>query len=443
MSASGGCVRRCTMTSRLLISCWWAWFSLCLVPAQSLLAAGPDAFEWYRALEAPFESGAMYRVNVTADLYDLCRQFPHDLRIIDGAGVQWPFFRRRPKPRTASPPHPVEIVNRAWFAGDDSTPAYYRLDLRVQPTADGERRLHNRIELKTPGHDFIRRVEVFGAETPGEWGLLGAGYLVRHRAPRRDENMVTYSAADYPELQIRVYPNVRNALEEVTVQDVHVRSAPSLSAQLTRVIAHERLPTPRAELDPNAQIEICDAGYQRHPVAHVTFQVEDGAFLRRTRLYTRDTMQEKWRPAGSGDLYRLGGRAQLQIEANGAGRNWKIHIDHYDNQPLTIHRIDLHAPRVELLVEALSTGPVALYYGSDRVNPPRYDLEARWARQQIDVAGLPLLTLGPRQANPGYRRHPMQPLLPWLIPLAVAMASTVVVVVIFRMWKQTSGKDGP
>ncbi len=412
-------------------------FGICVaLGGVTIAAAASGPFAWKRPLLGTSEPRTLYRITIPSDVYDRCHQFPHDVRIFDHEGRPWPHDVRGARPQPAPQEWPLAVLNRTWFEARPDRPAYYRLDVRMEPAPDGSRRRHNRIRLTTPGNDFVRRVEIWGAETPGEWGLLGAGYVVRHRQPRRDEEIITYPEANYPYLQIRVYPNIRDALETVTVDRVRVLTQPPAPAQVTYVLEANALPVSSRDDRDEAQVKILDLGYQNHPVASFRFDVTDREFVRRVRLASRDDPGDPWRAVTVADLFRLGDRDQLTVRTTGRGRFWKIQIDHHDDPPLLIRSVTAHAPREEWLVEARSAGPAALYYGSAQTGAPRYDLAERVTRSELAVADLPRLALGPATANPAYRADWFQSLQPWLVPVAVALASIVVIYVTIQMLRR-------
>lgn len=407
-----------------------------LMTWTAVAMATPDLFEWRRPLSGEMAPGTIYRMAIPSDVYDRCHQFPHDARVFDEDGIQWPLDVKGARPRPAQQELPMEIVNRTRFEGQPGRLEYYRLDLRIPPASDGARRRHNRIQLTTAGSDFVRRVEIYGAESFGEWGLLGAGYIVRHPRTDRNENEVTYADSNYPYLQVRVYPNVRDALEYVEVRGIRVLTQPHDLSGETHILEAESVPVPRADERAEAQVIILDVGYRGHPVTLLRFDVKDREFVRRIRLFARDEHTEPWRRVGVSDLFRLGGQRQLEARADASGRFWKIQIDHYDDAPLSISSLEVHAPREEWLVEARGSGPAALYYGSEQVAMPRYDLAERVRRMELDATTLPLLELGAASRNPAYRRDWFQQILPWLISVAVTLASVVVIFVIVQMLRR-------
>lgn len=401
---------------------------------STTFAATARDFAWRRPIPGPTETGELLRIPITEDLYGLTSRFPNDIRVLDEDGTPWPFFHYAPRPQHTTDPVPHTILNRAWFAGGPAEPSYYRLDLQIFPDNTGRPRQHNQVRLTTTGSDFIRRVEIYGAESPGDWGLLGAGYLVNHRHPRRVEDIVTYSEASYPYLQIRVYANVRNALEEVEVSSIALQRRTTTRPYATREIPHELLPLPRSERQDDTQIILLRTTYAGQPVHSIRITAQ-GDYVRRVTLSTRNTDRDPWRFAGSGDVYQVGPLRQTTLIANGRGAFWKLHIPHYDDAPLEIEELELRTAVDYLIIEAASERDAMLYFGSDRVTSARYDLRARFEQMSLSPDSLPERILEERQTNPAHQLHRMQRLEPWLIPAAIAVASLTVVWIVVRMFR--------
>ena len=63
---------------------------------------------------------------------------------------------------------------------------------------------------------------MYGSENQSDWGLLGAGYLVDHSRVRVCNKTLQYPVSTFPFLQVRVYPNARNASEPLSVSGLAI-----------------------------------------------------------------------------------------------------------------------------------------------------------------------------------------------------------------------------
>lgn len=396
-------------------------------------AAERSSFEWKRAIAEEAEAGRMYRIEIPSDIYGRSHDFPNDLRILDARQNHWPFYLQRRPSRPAYRSVSAEESNRAWLVEPER---YFRVDLTVPRETGRARPRHNQLVLQASGNDYIRRVEIYGSEQQTDWALLGQGYLIKVRHPRRiEEHTVNYPVSDYPHLQVRVYPSARNALEEfaVTRIDLRMEGDPDLPK---RVLPHQWMETPKADRKDDAQVLLLDLGHDHHPVESVRLRTDEGDYLRRAVIHVRNTGEPRWRYAGAGDVHRVGSSVKDRVRVSGTGRFVKCELYHYDDDPLDLTVVEALAVRDYLVVEAKGGADPALFYGGFYVSAPRYDLRARIALELPEP--LPLLALSEAEPNPAYRKAGYGRLGPILVIAAVGFTSLAVLLVIIRMLKQTS-----
>jgi len=395
-------------------------------------AAESSDFEWKRPVEAPSVSGRWYRMEVPSDVFSRAYAFPDDLRVMDEEGRQWPFFVESPPARTYARDVAADVLNRAWVEGEDS---YLRFDFRIGPSAFGQpRQGHNQVHLKTSGSEFIRRVEVYGSDDQQTWALLGKGYLLSVGQPRPMlEDRIQYTWSDYPHVQVRIYPHVRNALETFSCDRATI-SVLTDQELPRRVIPHRVVTVGEADVTPNAQTVIADLEFNHLPLTSVRFRAGAGDYFRRVVVSLRDDAKEPWRLAGAGDVYRIGNSVKDEVSMTSRGRFVKCDVYHFDDAPLSIESLDVVAERTTLIVEALTDANAALYYGGEFVDAPRFDLKQRVA-QQPDKPFFPA-SFGAAVVNPRFEKTGYGS---WGRPLAlaaVAVSSLLVLWVIVRMFKR-------
>ena len=412
---------------RMILVAWAAG-----VPAGSL-AVGVGECEWMRPLDGAVVVGQIYRIEVPPDVMGRSHRFPTDMRIIDAEGRQWPFYLESMEERTVYQSIATESINQAWVEGAEP---YARVDLHIKDPPTGHPRYrHSQVTMRTTGRDFIRRVEVLGSDDQVSWASLGKGFLIEVREPRPiSESTVYYPVSDYPFVQIRVYPNARNANERFTVNN------PGLFMDVTaerpgRPVALKQLETPKADRVADANVVLVDLQHDHQPVRYVRLRGGRGDYFRRVVIYVRNDEKGAWRYAGSGDIHRIGSSVKDQVRVNVSGRFLKCELYHYDDAPLELESIEVVSARPFLLVEALHDRPAVLYYGSPFVDSPRYDLQARLAQQAAPVQDT--LSLGEPLRNPAAKRQGYGSWGPWLAGAAIGLASLAIILVIVRMFKRT------
>lgn len=417
-------------------ACCW----LFLLTALNVAADRPEhsLYEWRQPLEGETKDGGRYRVTIPGVVYDKAVQFPADVRIIDAGGDQWP-YAALPPPRTET--RVLKSAERNRSIADEGQ-SYHRVDLEIRDTSGGG--THDRVEIRTSGTRFIRIAEVYGAETAGEWALLGKGYLIDEFRPRRvEQRAVLYPKSTFKHLQVRVYPNARDATESFRIVSVGVQRLvhkASIPAPPMDQLAIRRMPVGKEDARDAAEVLMADLGHRNRPFHKVRFICDRKDYVRTACVYGRDNETDPWRDIGGGDIQALDGIVRNTVSVNGRHRYVKCEVFHYDDRPLGIDAIEVLAVPEVFVVEARSAGPACLYVGTEFPKAPRYDLAKRLAR--IPPATLPMLTLGELEPNEDYRRGGFGELGPWLAGIAVGLVSLLVIAVIVKMMKQEPGQAG-
>jgi hypothetical protein len=407
-------------------------FALILIgTVRSVHAAEPRDFMWMRPLTGDVQPGAWVQVPIPPDVYGACHTFPHDIRIIDEEGHQWPFFLA---PRPSEPVYrsvEVDTLNTGWIEGPER---YLRVDLAIAPGPDGIPSRHQQLRVETSGQDFIRRIEVYGAERQGDWGRLGEGYLIRSRTPRRlDEAVLDYPQSDYSRLQIRIYPRTRDATEMFSIQQIGVLGRIEPEPRLVSR-PFNRIANPQPTTHTNAQVLELDLHHEKLPMAEIRLRAEDGDYVRRVDVFTRNTPEESWRRNRSAEIYRVGPSVRDRVPLHQSARFVRLELVHDDDPPLVLQDIEALGYLDHIVVEARQGADPMFYYGSATARPPGYDLQARVRRSPERI--LESRSLGPVSPNTGYRSSGYGPWGAYLATLAIAVTSLIVIAVVVRMLKQ-------
>lgn len=391
-----------------------------------------EKFAWQQPIEGAKEIDITYRVRLPGKVFAECHDFPDDMRVLDAASDQLPFFVWMPARREKIDPVKAKRLNLAHFEGP---PAYWRQDLSVPEKTSGGRRKHNRVTIRTGGSDFIRRVEILASSDKKNWSLLGSGFLISMYRPSWTRNeTIDYPDSDFPHLQIRVYPNAREGLEKYKIHDVDIFYRHLTPGRL-ETVALENKPLAAEDEREDAQVRVYDTGFKQRPVERLVFETDTPEYARPVRVYRRNRKDRDWISCGNGEIHSLDGSAKNEIElGNCTARFLKIEIYHYDDKPLSIRRIVAKAVPREIVFQATSTNRPSLYYGALFVDRPHYDLRRRTDLDEI--AELAVARLGDPVENasfnpPGYGR-----IGPWLAVLAIALVSILVIKVIIDMMKQ-------
>ena len=392
-------------------------------------------FELVRDLEGTFTTGQRGRIRVTDEVFGQSRNFPNDLRLFGAAGAQWPFFLHTSKEAGEIRKMDPEILNRSFVPGSDP---YLQFDL-VIPQIDGKVPVHNRMELVTSGRDFVRRVEVFTGISGQPSGRMAAGYLIDFSRQRNARNQsIRYPDSDSARLHVRIYSNARAADEpfELRFARLHYRAAKEVDREWVNAVSLE---VPDREQEKGALTKLFDLGETDRPVEFITFGVENGSYARCVSIYGRNSDHEPWRWVGGGEIHALADDKEDTVKLHAKERFIKVHVFHYDDQPLVIDSIKLEAISRDLVFEAAPAGRAGLYFRAWDIKAPRYDLKGR-VRQE-NLAGLPLVQTRDAKPNSMAEKQPWRKYSKGLGGLAVAGVSLLVIWIIVSMLRQQRAAD--
>lgn len=399
--------------------------------AAGVAQAATDAdlrarFECRASLAEPATAGRLMRVALPPTVYDACLSGPGaDLRVIGDTGLVWPaMLWTAPTPVPAPQTVPAQTLNRSWI---EQPPGYLRLDLDTGQA----RPPHDRVRIRTAGSDYLRRIEVHGSEDGATWGLLGLGYVVRHPGQYSAANdVVLYPRSTFRHVQLRVFPDARDARTAPVVEDARLELAAPAPAPDLQPVEFDVLPTPREEERPAAQVILLDARACHLPVATLHITAGGGEYARSVSVSVRDHATNAWQWAGGGAIHRIGSSVQEQVAVSSAGRYWRVEIRHDDDPPLAAVRISGKTTRRWLIIDPPAAGNAALYYGSPSIGPATFDLSRRIDDARCAAAAT--VALAPHESNPLRKPEPRPP-AQWIIPVGVGLAAALVLFVIFRM----------
>jgi hypothetical protein len=380
------------------------------------------------------EIGAKGRLLIPGDVFDQSLNFPADLRILDEAGTQWPFFIMTPTDRTLSEKRVPQLLNKAFVGGREP---HWEFDLLL-PEKD-RLAVHNRLEINTSGRDFVRRVEIFRAAETGTQPHLTSGYLICFPENRDARNQtVSYPDSDAVRLHVQVYTSAKNADETFDIHDVAIYCLNKVPAE-REAVAAARCPVPAKETVDRTQTFILDTGFKNRPVEFITFDVAGTSFVRCVSVYGRNAENEPWQSAGGGEIHRLEKDVETTIRVQAAYRWIKVDIQKDDNLPLDIRGIRLEAVPRYMIFEAASKAPARLCFRGWDIPVPGYDLKRRIP--EVGALALPVFATGPTEPNKETRASSFRKYSKVLGVAAVGAVSLLTVWIIISMMRRQQNAD--
>jgi hypothetical protein len=334
----------------------------------------------------------------------------------------------------------VEMLNRSMVEGPER---YLRQDLHLLQDEGrrGQRPRHDRISLNTSGGNFIRRVEVYGSENQYDWAKLGVGYLIdQEQGQKVFSRTVIYSTSDFPFLQVRIYPNARDATEDLSLLSASVTFGQYTDGETDSQALRMSDSPPGERIPDGATAVILDMGARNRPVSRLILQPEARAeFVRPVKVYGRNYESNTWRWVADGSIHQVETQRRISIDLNEVPyRYFKAEIYNYDDKPIAISSAAAECVPRYLVFEA-GEGQAFVYSGSS-LGPPKYDLQRRTDADRIKA--LKKVRLGDPEPNPN--RIPPRWIESWgrvLSIAAVGAVSALVIAVILSMVRRQA-KEG-
>ncbi|MBN2163027.1 MAG: DUF3999 family protein [Pontiellaceae bacterium] len=400
-----------------------------LITCLLALSAGaenlPARFELMQPLSEYLVPQTQAKILIPDHVFGQSRNFPNDVRIFDEDGTQWPCFLYVPKETVKAESVGLAILNTAWVDGDAP---YLQFDILI-PKVNGAVPVHNRIELRTTGSDFVRRVEIFKDTASG--GHMASGYLLEFPSRNDAHNrVIRYPDADVGRLHVRIYPNAQAAGETFDISDAHLQYCSEVTVDYEPVL-FESIAVPEREQTEGAQTQILDIGNARRPVERVRFSVSDDSYARCVSVYGRNDEHEPWNRVGGGEIHALPDDRNDEIKLHACARYIKVVVYHHDDRPLNIAAVKLEAVPRYLVFEAQSARPATLYYRAWDMPAPRFDLKSRM--DNVDMKTLPLVMLETARSNDLAKTNPFRKHGRLLAGVAVGAVSLLVVWIIVGM----------
>lgn len=393
------------------------------------------AWQYFQEIQGIDKPAARYfALAVPPEVFGKARPDLSDLRIADAAGTRVPYARRELRPRHQR--DPVRIV-RQFDEGQNEAKRYAQVNLELDdPGPQG----HNEIEVRTPGMNFRRRIQVLAATKPNLENpvVFLDKFLVRFEVEGRllDLRTLQYPAQQSRFLQVRVYADLQADKDIPSIETVQVRrtiSTPGVYTPWTPARLEMRQDI-RTESGPGSAWFITTAEPfpgEPLPWEQLRFRTRDEAVERPFRLQIANPEQPRQDIGGIDWRWRQDQDARFLVADFAevfAGR-LRLVVTDYANQPLNLEGVEYRFP-VRQVIFALPEGkklqpPLRLYYGNPSAAAPNYDFQNRLP---ADIKPPPTaVTLGARAPNPAYQ--PPTPTLhermPWLIYAVLGMASLV------------------
>lgn len=376
------------------------------VPAAGL-AAQESVARWpcYVELAPPANAtGPLIDFVLPPSVFDRARIDLQDLRLYLADGRESPYALRVRVEKDAK-----ESISARQYNVTEGRDGSSEVTLDLE-RADVE---HNEVDVRVPGNDYRRLVELEGSDDGKTWRPVHKQTLVsfeRGRQKLRDDS-ISYPPSRYRYLRLRVFRDPLVDKTSVTIESVSVLRSIELPGERLRLPAKLGVRTAVRTRGGPGSAWILDLGGDQTPVDQLEIDLADPDFVRDYTVEAGGLPDSKQRFSAitSGVLRRRAGEqiAPLKIEFNETrAARLRLLITDNRNAELTIRGVHFLAPAREVVcAKPASSQPLRLYFGNQKAGPTAYDfarnlperLEPEPSRGQV----------GPRQDNRRFIPEPL------------------------------------
>lgn len=373
-------------------------FSLAPVCLAAETQANLDDYEWRSRIHGSFEAGLTYKALLTEDVYDGCRAFPLDVKVVDSRGVIFPSIIWARTARSGI--DPVRSMQRNEPQWNDQHGFMLR-EFVIESGFDGEPHpVHNRVVVNVGGNEYIRRVEVWGGEDINRLAMLGSGYIIERKSPFP----VRSRAIDYPDSRtplvvIRVFQDIQNTNAPLDWRATEFMKV-MVDEQDHEVIELDAMNLPEGEQPRDGtQFVYLDTGAENRQLLFLDVEIADTDFAFPARVFGRNDPTNSWRWVTDGGIHDIAGGKQTRIVLPRADfRYLKVELLHGEKKPPRILSMTAGAVPYYLVFTAMSGEKAHVYFGSSRYQLPMNEMSRSISRRSIGDAGE--VTLSKRHVNP-------------------------------------------
>lgn len=396
------------------------WFAVCFVLSGQAYAARllPSNFQRQAAVEGALKGGALYSVDLPAEVLRDCAPGQPDIRIFapDGAEVPYSLVRGEYL-RKDDQSYSAEITG--YQADSREAVLEFRLNGQFSPVSS--------IELSVEDRDFRKDAELYGSADGKAWSRLATGSLYDFSSQvnlRRTRLALPSSVHRYYRLKLRDTEDPPPQGKTVTLKydgiDLSVSGGKGKKLKINGVTARtggqnavigvydeeDFRPEAAGETADNDSYFTISRGL---PFDRVEFGIEDAFFVREfTILYSATDAVDSFKRLAAGSIHRFprgwpdGERAWADISSPGYGY-YKFIFLNRNNPPLRVKSVKLKWLRRSLyFIAPEDMAGVMVAYGRPGTVRPVYDVEnfinqGNWEKR----APLPL-RLGAPVVTEGY-----------------------------------------
>jgi hypothetical protein len=350
-------------------------------------ALEPNEWRQQQTLDVP--AAGLVRIDLPPAPLGAARPALEDLRVIDAAGNEVPFFLEQPAPQP-------ELRQRA---------KSFQLSLEASATKllieTGVTAPIGGVTLETPARDFIKAARIEGSHDGQTWEELAAGQPLFRLPDGAAKLRVEFPPGVWEWLRLTIDDRRAEAVP-FTAAQVHGEKAKAPSAPLAVTIKSR-------DESPGVTRLALDLGAANLRLAAIELETPEPLFTRAVTVAVPEVSDAGIReqPIAEGAVHRVAAEgataAQLgiEIEKQVRSRELLVLIRNQDSPPLAIQAVRAERRLTRLVFLAREPGQFRLLTGNSQCSAPRYDVAALADRLKNATAAE--IALSGLAENPGFR----------------------------------------
>lgn len=354
-----------------------------------------------------------------------------DLRIISDENMEVPYKLEISEAESQVTSFPVSLLDEGYIPG---TYTIFTADLGREDI------LHNEIEIDIVSSNFRRTATVESSNDGATWMIIATqtiyDFTVEERSFTTRDTQVRYPESTARYVRVKIADEGEGPLDIAGATVLFVKETQAREIPWTSSI----LKVSRDTGQRTTNVEV-DLGTPGLPSYRLTISVPDVNFYREMSLES-SIDRENWSTImGRVEIYafdtpRFVGKSLTITYPETTSRYLRLVIHDEDSPPLTVQEVSVWGLWRRLVFVVDPQQSYKLYYGNVEAQRPTYDIERLFP--YLVTEELPEAELDVQTANSHFvkEKPPVSERFPWLLPTVVAVATVLVALLLFRVFRQ-------
>ncbi|MHC4307659.1 MAG: hypothetical protein ACYSR7_03435 [Planctomycetota bacterium] len=352
-------------------------------------AVEQSEFHYTTQIESNFTPNALNCLPLNKEIVSETHNNFSDLRMFDDLGRETPYIIYRER----KPPQEIKTFSFKVISYQDADGI---IEIIIERPKNGTS--YSSIQFITPNRDFKKSVNIMGSSDRNEWNDI-ASEAIFDFTSRVDLRKITIKIpeADYPYLKIYIKDDSSTGEDRADIKLLYKGIELAVNGDRRKIFRIDRIIASKGASFPSEEVldytycnnreiftdsegnTVINLGRVNLPVTEIILQVENSYYYRFIELLESDSGEEEsFHKLCSGNIYKITGMNNPEdtIKCPLPRREYlQLKILNGDNPQLRIRKIKIGWIKQNLYFIPESDRSYSLYFGSDEVEMPRYELK--------------------------------------------------------------------